>query len=247
MIYLADSNVKLYIIIMLKHILAIILFFACWAQLDAQYYYGVKGGIGLNMQRWNTFERDILFTPLIDVFAESADDQVNRVYASLGYHTRGSAVRGFGFNSFRQYRFNNLALELGFKQMLSVTKKYNGYYMLAGRLEYTINTNLGTTPVFSVLNLVDDAFVNRFNYGLTVGGGFEMNWGEDKVLFLEASINPDASRQYHQPNIAVITNPNPSQFNPNPTITIQPQEVRNVSLEVKIGVKFLRGYYDEEY
>lgn len=212
----------------------------------AQYFYGVKGGMGLNMQRWNNFERDILFTPCIDVYTESHDDPINKIYASLGYHTRGSAVRGFGFQSFNSYKFNNLSLEVGFKQMLSVDKKYNPYYMLGGRLEYTINTNLSGRPQFSVFNLVDDNFVNKLNYGLTVGGGFEFQWDDTKVVFIEASINPDASRQYDQPTVAVISNPNPSQFNPNPTITIQPQEVRNVSLEIKLGIKFLQGYWEEE-
>ena len=214
---------------------------------SAQYYYGVKGGLGLNMQRWNNFERDILFTPLVDLYVESHDDPINKLYASLGYHTRGSAVRGLGFQSFNSYRFNNIALEVGFKQMLSVSKKYNPYYMLAGRLEYTVNTNLdGGGLQFSLLNLVDDNFVNRLNYGLTIGGGFEFQWDDTKVVFIEASINPDASRQYDQPSTVVISNPNPSQFNPNQTITITPQEVRNVSLEVKIGIKFLRGYWEDE-
>lgn len=211
-----------------------------------QYFLGTKGGIGLNMQRWNSFERDILFTPHLDVFAESHDDKINKVYASLGYHTRGSAIRGLGFQSFSSYKFNNLVLEAGFKQMLSVGKKYNGYYMLAGRLEYTINTNLGERPQFSVFNLADDAYVRRLNYGLTIGGGFEYQLSETQVIFLEASINPDASKQYDQPNVVVITNPNPSTFNPQSTITIQPQAVRNVSLEIKIGIKFLRGYWEDE-
>ncbi|MFT6338773.1 MAG: hypothetical protein ACI86M_001056 [Saprospiraceae bacterium] len=234
---------------MKKYIL--ILFFGlgvCFSS-SAQYYYGVKGGLGLNMQKWNTFERDILFTPLIDIFTETHDDPINKVYASLGLHTRGSAVRGFGFQSFNSYKFNNLSLEVGFKQMLSVDKKYNPYYMLAGRLEYTVSTNLGGRSQFSVFNLVDDNFVNKLNYGLTIGGGFEFNWSDTKVIFIEASINPDASKQYDQPSTAVINNPNPSQFNPSQTITILPQEVRNVSLELKIGIKFLQGYWeeDEEY
>ena len=219
----------------------------CSSISTAQYYYGVKGGVGLNMQRWNNFERDILFTPLVDLYVESHDDPVNKLYASLGFHTRGSAIRGFGFQSFNSYRFNNIALEAGFKQMLSVSKKYNPYYMLAGRLEYTVSTNLNSGGLqFSVLNLVDDNFVNKFNYGLTIGGGFEFNWDDTKVVFVEASINPDASKQYDQPSTAIISNPNPSQFNPSTTITILPQEVRNVSLELKIGIKFLRGYWVEE-
>lgn len=232
---------------MKKYLMIILFGFGIGFSGSAQYYYGVKGGVGLNMQKWNSFERDILFTPLIDLYTETHDDPINKLYASLGIHTRGSAIRGFGFQSFNSYRFNNLSLEFGFKQMLSVSKKYNPYYMLAGRLEYTMSTNLSSGGVqFSVLNLVDDNFVNKINYGLTIGGGFEFNWDDTKVIFVEASINPDASKQYDQPSTAVISNPNPTTFNPSPTITILPQEVRNVSLELKIGIKFLRGYWEED-
>jgi len=213
----------------------------------AQYYLGIKGGMGLNWQRWNSFERDILFTPSIDVFSESNDDELNKLYASLGYHTRGSTVRGFGFNTYNPYRFNNLVLELGGKRLATTGRRYNGYYMLALRAEYTVSTNLSQVSLNSIYNLVSDVYVNKFNYGVTVGGGFEMSWGDTRVVFLEVSVNPDLSKQYEQTETLTFENPNPTP-NPiitNPTITIVPQEVRNVSLEIKVGVKFLRGY--EEY
>lgn len=231
---------------MKRFFFTIYLIFSAFTAGFSQYYYGVKGGLGLNMQQWNSFERDILFTPLLDLYTETHDDPVNKLYASIGYHTRGSAVRGFGFNAFNAYKFNNVVLETGFKQVLSVDKKYNGYYFLGGRLEYTVNTNLGGRTQFSVYNLVDDAFVNKLNYGLTVGGGLQYDLSRTRVVFVELSINPDASKQYEQSQIAVVTNPNPSTFNPNPTVTIQPQMVRNVSLELKLGIKFLQGYYEEE-
>lgn len=232
----------------MKKLLFVIAFLAFLTQDGvAQYYVGVKGGIGLNMQRWNNFERDILFTPLIDVFSESNDDPLNKLYASLGYHTRGSTVRGFGFNSYNPYKFNNLVLEVGGKRMMSTDKTYNGYYMLGLRAEYTLSTNLDQVGTTNIYNLVSDVYVRKFNYGVTLGGGFEMAWGTNRVLFIEASVNPDLSKQYEQTESLTIENPNPTP-NPittNPFITIQPQEVRNVSLEIKIGVKFARGYYDE--
>ena len=216
-----------------------------------QHYLGFKGGIGLNMQRWNTFERDILFTPFVDVFAESHDDEINKLYASLGIHTRGSTVRGFGFNTFNPYKFNNIVLEVGGKRMMSIDKKYNGYYMLGLRGEYTVSTNLNSTQTFSVLNLVDDFYVNKFVYGVSLGGGIEMNLSDDQVIFIEASVNPDISKQYDQPETLTIENPNPTPgpFPQSQFITITPQEVRNVSLEIKVGIKFLRNYYyeDDEY
>jgi hypothetical protein len=232
----------------MKKLLLVLVFFAFLAEENfGQYYIGVKGGLGLNMQKWNSYERDLLFTPCIDVFTESHDDALNKLYASLGFHTRGSTVRGFGFTSYNPYKFNNLVIELGGKRMLSVDKKYNGYYMLALRGEYTISTNLEDSSPTSIYNLVSDVYVNKFNYGVTVGGGFEMNLDESKVLFLEASVNPDLSKQYEQTESLTIENPNPtpSPFPQSQFITIVPQEVRNVSLEIKVGIKFLRGY--EEY
>ena len=214
-----------------------------------QYFLGVKGGMGLNMQKWNSYERDILFTPSIDVFSESNDDEINKLYALLGYHTRGSAVRGFGFNTFNPYRFNNLVFEVGGKRMVTVDKKYNGYYMLGLRAEYTISTNLEGRTNNSIYNLVSDVYVNKFNYGVSVGGGFEMKLNEHKIVFFELSVHPDLSKQYEQLETLTIENPNPVAGGPFPSpqfITIVPQEVRNVALELKIGIKFLRGYYEEE-
>ena len=236
---------------MIKYLIATILLISISTIAKAQYYVGVKGGIGLNMQRWNSYERDILFSPLVDLYLESHDDSVNKLYASLGYHVRGSSVRSVGLFSnnvsFAPYKFHNAVLELGFKQVVTAGKKFNGYYMLGGRLEYTMTTNLQGRAAFSVYNLVDEGFVRKINYGLTVGGGFEHHMSSTRVLFLEVAVNPDVSKQYDQPNVAVITNPNPTPFNPNSTITITPQEVRNVSLEVKVGIKFLQNYYEEDY
>ncbi len=235
----------------MKKLLFIFVFLAFFTHENfGQYYLGVKGGIGLNMQRWNSFERDILFTPCIDVFSESNDDELNKLYASLGFHTRGSTVRGFGFTSGNPYKFNNLVLEVGGKRMVSTDKKYNGYYLLALRAEYTLSTNLEGRSPTSIYNLVSDIYVNKFNYGATVGGGFEMALGESKILFLEASVNPDLSKQYEQTETLTIENPNPipNPISTNQFITIVPQEVRNVSLEIKVGIKFLRGYEEyEEY
>lgn len=215
-----------------------------------QYFIGAKGGVGLNMQRWNSYERDILFSPCIDFFSETNDDALNKLYASLGYHIRGSAVRGFGFNSFNPYKFNNLVAEVGGKRMVTVDREYNGYYMLGLRAEYTMFTNLEGRANNSIYNLVSDVYVRRFNYGVTIGGGFEKKLSEDKIIFIEFSVQPDLSKQYEQLETLTIENPNPVPGGPFPSpqfITIVPQEVRNVALEIKVGIKLLRGYLEDDY
>ncbi|MEE9437350.1 MAG: hypothetical protein V3V14_00030 [Saprospiraceae bacterium] len=203
------------------------------------YYYGIKGGLGLNMQKWNTFQRELLFTPLIDLMVESYDEMPSRLYAQLGFHTRGSAVRGFGFTAFNAYRFNNIALEIGGKRMITNDKKYNGYYMLGLRAEYNISTNLNSTNTNSLYNLVSDEFVNKFIYGASVGGGFEYEFSENKIIFVELSFNPDLAIQYEQLESYTYTDINGIKH------SIRPQEVRNFSLELKVGYKFMQGYIDD--
>ena len=134
--------------------------------------------------------------------------------------------------------------------MITTDAKRNGYYMLGLRLEYTATTNLNARPANTIFNLVDDTYVNRFNYGVTLGGGFEMKLDDAKVVFLEISVMPDLSKQYEQLEQLTVENPNPNPGGPFPSpqfVTINPQEVRNVALEFKVGIKFLRGYeeYDE--
>jgi hypothetical protein len=236
----------------MKKLLFVFAFFAFITHESySQYYIGVKGGIGLNMQKWNSYERDILFSPCIDFFSETNDDELNKLYVSAGFHTRGSGVRSFGlgFNSFRPYKFNNLSFEVGGKRMVTTDKKYNGYYLLGLRAEYTMSTNLDGAGN-SIYNLVSDVYVRKFNYGVSVGGGFELEIARDKVVFFELVVQPDLSKQYEQLETLTIENPNPVPGGPYPSpqfITIVPQEVRNVALELKVGIKLLRAYleYDE--
>ena len=203
------------------------------------YYLGGKVGYGMNMQIWNSFERDMIFTPLVDVYTETYDEMPSRLYASFGYRTRGSSVRGRNFNSFYTYKFQNLSLEAGGKRLLSMDKKFNPYYSVGARLEYTLSSNLNASSGNIFTSLVDDEYVNKWNYGVSVGGGFEYAWTDTRVLFVEVCINPDLSKQYEQLATASYTDPN------GVTYTIQKEEVRNVSIELKLGIKFLSGYFEE--
>jgi len=205
-------------------------------QLTGQgYYVGAKAGISLNQQRWNNLERDILFTPFIDFLMESYDEgSLSSLYMTVGFHTRGSAIRGPGFAAFNKYKFYNSVLEVGGKRMISNDRTYNGYYILGLRLEYTLGTNFGDFTTTNFNNLVSTDFVRRLNYGLTVGGGFERSLGEGVIGFVELAVNPDLSKQYEQLGFLTYTD----QFGMERTLSSQ--EVRNISLEVKVGVKFLR-------
>lgn len=205
----------------------------------ATVYYGVKGGIGLNNQNWERgVTTGLLFTPCIDIFAETYDPgSLSRLYAQIGYHQRGSALGAFGLRRVATYRYNNLVAEVGGRRQAFEGEIYTGYYLLGLRAEYTMASNVGESQ--SLFNLTDQAYLRRLNYGATVGGGFEYDLGDGTAVFLEVTFNPDLSAQYDQPVNLIFPNPNAGQSQ-NQFVTIPAQRVRNYSLEVKVGYKWLR-------
>jgi len=202
-------------------------------------YYGVKGGLGINNQNWDRgVNTGLIFTPLIDVFAESYDPgSLSRLYAQIGFHQRGSALGAFGFRRIATYTYSNVVVELGGRRQAFENDTYIGYYLLGLRGEYTLASNVGETQ--SLYNLTDEAYLRRFNYGATVGGGFEYDLGDGTSVFLEVTFNPDLSAQYDQPVNLIFPNPNAGQSQ-NQFVNIPAQRVRNYSLEVKVGYKWLR-------
>jgi Outer membrane protein beta-barrel domain len=218
------------------------------------YGFGVKGGMAIGNQRFNnsgTYDNSLLFKYQGDVFIESAPaDPTSVVYAQLGYHMRGHARRyrsggydnGSGqivrYDAFTQnYIFNNISLGVGFKRR-HVLNKDNAYYALGVRGEYTLNTNLAAAGVGGFLyGLVDD-YVRKFNFGMTLSGGYEFPFSEFVGAFVELSAHPDITKQYFQPGIGNlnITDPNTGQ-----RITgIAEQSSRNLTIELTVGFRFLR-------
>ena len=203
------------------------------------FYFGPKAGIGINTQQWNNFERDPLFSFFGDVFIESyAEGSTSSLFAQLGYHTRGSAIRFSSFNSGFQsnsFKFNNLVLAAAAKRYISAEKKTKPYYLLGIRGEYTLDTNLDEFSQYQSIFYPLEFYVNKFNYGFIVGGGFDFELNDLYGAFVEFVISPDVSLQYQQPAIPNVISPYNGQ-----TVTISERRIRNLSLEITFGMRFLR-------
>lgn len=224
------------------------IFFICSLTFTSEaqsFIFGPKIGPSLSFQRWNSISRDVLFAYNAGIFIESYDEgSKGSLYAELGYHQRGSSERstfsgnaGGLFQQRQAFRFNNIALKVGARQRLKEVGEANflPYYIVALRGEYTIGTNLDQYLVYNGYFPVD-AFVNKINYGLTVGGGFETKFSEFVGGAIEFSISPDISKQYDQPQIPNVVDP----YNPGNLRTLPQQQVRNLSLEISLVLRLLR-------
>lgn len=203
------------------------------------FWFGPKGVVSFNLQQWDGFEMNPYLALNADFFIESEDDTSrSSLYAQLGYHTRGSSTRVNFFNgdAFNQsFQFDNLVLEVGAKKKLTSQVNKGPYYLLGIRGEYTLGTNLNEYSRFMSVFYPVEEFVRKFNYGVTVGGGWEFDFGELYGGLIELTINPDLSKQYEQPPLMNIINP----FN-GQEVNLRQRNIRNLSFEVKFGLRFMR-------
>ena len=215
------------------------------------FVWGVKGGLTAGSQRWGnggTYDNSLLFQYHGAAFIENAPENPTSVlFAQLGYHIRGSAYRyrkstGVDFNGntvnisafTQQFKFGNIALILGAKRR-GVLGQENAFYAIGLRGEYTVNTNLeAANALFSFYSQPQKEFVRKFNYGLTVAGGYEFPFSDFVGGLLEVSIHPDISKQYFRPPF-IGWDPFQRQ-----NVQVQEQSIRNLSIEISLGIKLLR-------
>ena len=225
---------------MSRYYLVAIALFITYALPAQSFWFGPKVGPSIGLQKWNQFDQDPLFAFHGALFIESHDpDSPGSVYAQLGYHTRGSAIRVININNSvtfsNSFKFNNLSLSLGAKRRLGSSGKFRPYYHLGVRLEYTLNTNLKEYERFGSPIYPIELFVHKFNYGVNIGGGFETKFSDLIGGSIEITVSPDFSKQYEQPAIPNVIVP----WN-NQSVTISARDIRNISLEISLALRFLR-------
>lgn len=216
--------------------------------------YGIKGGMTMGFQKWNSNENsDVLFLPLGNgsIFTEMYAGGRGSLCFEFGYHERGSGiiqqaqqyndpVSGQVINfpaQTLQRKFSNIVFQPAFKQIYDMGSGWGGYYMLGARVEYTIKDSI---PFLYNSVVPVNLGLNRFNYGITVGGGFEHRLGTSPMMMqVELQAQPDFSAQIQSPalpyyNIYTRTN------------DIYPaQKVNNITFELTLGFKFVE-YPEEE-
>lgn len=217
--------------------------------------YVLKTGMSIGTQRWdNSFERQSLLKPHFALAIESVNNEDDRgsVFAQFGYHTRGSATRfrflftGGGQQTLsQQFTFSNFALILAAKSKKPLAENARYFYYGGLRGEYTWKTNIDELSQPNSQTFIyypQIGGVQRWVGGLSVGGGVEYDLRELVGVQVEFSVHPDITLQYRQPAVGNVIDPN----NPGQTITIPERRIRNLSLELTVGLRLLRKVIYED-
>ena len=231
---------------------ALLLLALCGATcLSAQgFFFGLKGGPSLGIQQWNSIDQDPLIAYHVDAFIESNEEEAQAfsVFAQLGYHIKGSALRNTRFNlsnggiynlPTQEFQFRNIVLTLAGKKRLNFRGNFVPFYAFGIRGEYTVSTNLSEyeeANTFFANYYPTDFFVNRFQYGVHLGGGLEFALSELVGGAVELSLNPDFSKQYFQPALSGVIDP----LRPGQPRTIAERNIRNVTVELSVALRLLR-------
>lgn len=220
------------------------------------YLFGLKGGASFGNQDWSGLETEFRIGYHAALFLESIPASGRfSFYGQFGYHQRGSRIsrrRGFLFDGRAivlpadAFRFDNLSLGVGARSVVAYTRTADLYYSLGLRLEYTLTNNLsdydqlaGTTSIAFRANYPIDSpdFVNRLTYGASAGGGALFRLNDRIGAFVELTAHPDISLQYNQGPIPDVINP----FGAG-NRTIPARMIRNFTLELSVGLRFLRSW-----
>ncbi len=201
--------------------------------------YSFMAGPTMSTQTINGFERDPFFRLHFLARMESTSEiSPNALYASLGYHTKGSAINTYAYydpisgnetdGSSSSMEFHNLSLSFGVKQRKEVGSNFLSYgFGLRG--DFNLSTDF--EAFFAGL----EGSENKFTYGLNFDVGWEFPLSELVSTTIEVGFYPDLSNQLFIP----LQDTGFNYDNGQPVI-IQESEIKNVVFEARAGFRFWR-------
>jgi len=231
----------------MKKLLFLLALIATTATMNAQgFAFGVKGGLTLGFQKWNNYERSPLPSYNGSIFIETlAEEKRFSIFGEIGYHVKGSRIisnyREFSSGNIRRIRvdteFRNASLILGMRSAYALgSSGTKGYYLLGLRGDYNLNYQLDQR-----VETFKEEDVNKFTYGLTLGGGVEIPFTKLIGMTLEVQISPDVRPQVFYPaGKYVYIDPIGN------SIPVQETKVINTVFEITVGFRFLRVVEYEE-
>jgi len=200
--------------------------------------YSILGGLTMSTQTVNGFEKDpFLRLHAVGYMESSSEISPNSLYASLGYHTKGSAVNSPAYiddvgnehpQQSNSMEFHNLSLGVGVKQRKEVGPNFLSYGF-GVRGDFNLSTDFG-----SLYNGLEGTERN-FTYGLDFFVGFEFPMSELVSTTIEIGFSPDLSEQIYIPY--QDTNYNYSNGQP---VIIQESSIKNIVFEARAGFRFWR-------
>lgn len=210
-----------------------------------------NGGLSVGFQKWdNSFGRQPLYKYHAALAIESVNNENDNgsIFAQFGYHVRGSATRfrfffqgSGGIDTYtEEFQFRNLSLILGAKQKFPLGESAKYFYYGGVRGDYTLNTNIDELAAAQAYPIFYPFIgsMRRWMVGVSLGGGLELPFSELVGGQLTLSVHPDFTYQYNQPSINNVINP----FDPTggSRITIPERRIRNVTIELSLGLRLLR-------
>lgn len=230
------------------------LFFIGVNALEAQSTaYVIQAGPTLGTQRWdNGADRQMLFGRHLTLGFETVDFEENKnaLLAQFGYHVKGSATRfnlvnanGGIFNTFSEsFRYNILSSLFAAKQKKPLGANDNNRYFYFGgiRADYVLSNNvdelIARNPFLSIYYPQAGA-LNRWTFGVSIGGGLEFNFRELVGGQLTFTLSPDLTNLYNQPPIQNVQNPFGGTGQ---NITVSQRRIRNTAFEVSLGARLIK-------
>jgi hypothetical protein len=172
---------------------------------------------------------------------------------------KGSAVRLRFFNqsgtaafqTLDRFKFNNISLQLGAKQKFPLGSGQSKYFYFGGiRADYTLSTNLDelaernrTNGNTLALIYPPEGGVRRFVGGVSAGAGIQLPLSELIGAELKLSVHPDFTFQYNSPPLPNVII---QDFSGSRVVTIPERQIRNVAIELSLGLRLLRKVVYEE-